>query len=136
LCDQALARTRGVALAVASLTWSDGSITWLSVGNVAGLLLRPHEGGRFEREHILMRGGVVGHRLPPLHATRLRLQRGDILVFATDGIRERFQDGTRFDTHPQEIADRILARFGKATDDALVLVGKWHGPPPDRPRET
>jgi len=30
----------------------------------------------------------------------------------------------------QEIADRILAHFGRMTDDALVLVARYAGNPP------
>jgi negative regulator of sigma-B (phosphoserine phosphatase) len=104
-------------------------MTWLSIGNVAGLLLHADEQGRLRREHILMRGGIVGHRLPPLRTATVRLHRGDLLIFATDGIGEGFREEVRLDARPQETADRILARYGKTTDDALVLVGRWNGPP-------
>jgi len=96
---------------------------------VAGLLLRANDQGILEREHVLMRNGVVGHRLPPLRATTLRLNRGDLLIFATDGVREGFQSEVNPVARPQETADRILARYGKTTDDALVLVGRWNGAP-------
>jgi negative regulator of sigma-B (phosphoserine phosphatase) len=131
-CHKALIKTRGVAMSIASLDWRHETLTWLSIGNVAGLLLHTNEQGRLEREHILMRGGVVGHRLPPLRAATLRLHRGDLLIFATDGIREGFQKEVRFDARPQENARRILAQYGKAADDALVLVGRWSGPPTSR----
>lgn len=128
-CHKALARTRGAALSAALLEWSDESLTWIAVGNVAGLLVHANEQGKFDREHILMRGGIIGHRLPPLRVATLRLHRGDMLILATDGIREGFQEEVMIDAATQDIADRILARYGRATDDALVLVGKWHGPP-------
>ena len=126
-CHQSLLRTRGVALGIASLDCEEETMTWISVGNVADLLLHVNEAGTLEREHILMRNGVVGHRLPPLRSTTLGLHRGDLLVFATDGIREGFQTDVRPDARPQDIADRILARHGKSTDDALVLVARWRG---------
>jgi serine/threonine protein phosphatase PrpC len=74
-----------------------------------------------------MRNGVVGHRLPPLRATTQQLRQGDLLIFATDGVREGVERGIPLDTRPQETADRILAQYGKATDDALVLVARWNG---------
>src|SRR6478672_13668006 len=53
-CHEALIKTRGAAMSLASLECHDGAMTWLSIGNVAGLLLR--DGGRgIQREHILMR---------------------------------------------------------------------------------
>jgi len=88
-CHEALRGTRGVAMCAACLNWRDESMNWLSVGNVMGVLLRAGADGSLEREHILARGGVVGHRLPPLRASTLRLHPGDLLVFATDGLREQ-----------------------------------------------
>ena len=94
-CHEALMRTRGVEMSVASLDWRDETMTWLSIGNVAGLLVRANDQGKVTREHVLMRNGVVGHRLPPLRAATLRLHRGDLLIFATDGVREGFQSQVR-----------------------------------------
>jgi negative regulator of sigma-B (phosphoserine phosphatase) len=128
-CHEALIRTRGVAICVAYLEWSDETLTWLSIGNVAALLLHPDDRGGVHREHVLMRNGVVGHRLPPLRSAIHPIRRGDLLIFATDGVREGFETSVRFSAPVQEIADHILARYGKFTDDALVLVARWSGPP-------
>src|ERR1700745_2715896 len=98
-------------------------------GRGAALLLHADESGKVAREHILTRNGVVGHRLPPLRSATQRISRGDLLIFATDGVREGFESAVRHDARPQETADRLLAQFGKNTDDALVLVGRWNGPP-------
>jgi hypothetical protein len=53
--------------------------------------------------------------------------RGDTLIFATDGIREGFTEGLALSDPPQQLADRILARYTKGTDDALVLVARHAG---------
>jgi phosphoserine phosphatase RsbX len=124
-CHQALKGTRGVAMCIASLNWSDGAMTWLSVGNVEGILLHARTDGVAEREHVLARNGVVGHRLPPLRTATLPLRAGDLLLLATDGLRDGFYNEVKLDAPPQETADRILARYARATDDALVLVGRW-----------
>jgi serine phosphatase RsbU (regulator of sigma subunit) len=126
-CHEALVKTRGVALCVALLDARDETMTWLSIGNVAGVLCRAAQGAAPEREHVLMRNGVVGARLPPLRAATVSLRSGDILILATDGLREAFHTDVRLAAEPQEIAERILARHGKDTDDALVLVGRWNG---------
>jgi serine phosphatase RsbU (regulator of sigma subunit) len=127
-CHEALVKTRGVALGLAFVEWSDETMTWLSIGNVAGLLVRAGPQGTLAREYVLTRNGVVGARLPPLRAATLPLQRHDLLVFATDGVREGFQSEIRPDAPPQVTADRILARYARPTDDALVLLGRWNGP--------
>jgi hypothetical protein len=52
---------------------------------------------------------------------------GDTLVFATDGIGTGFLADVSARDDPQGIADQILARYGKGTDDALVLVARYLG---------
>ena len=48
-------------------------------------------------------------------------------MFATDGVRHGFYDDVNLGGALQETADRILTDYAKATDDALVLVGRWQG---------
>ncbi len=126
-CHRALARTRGVAMSLAALNARDGTMTWTSIGNVEGVRLRAGAGGARERAHVLMRSGVIGLRLPPMRPETMPLLPRDLLIFATDGVREGFETDASLDAGPQEIADGILARYGKGTDDALVLVGRWRG---------
>lgn len=126
-CHEALRGTRGVAMSLASLRVPDGVLTWLGVGNVEGLLLRAAAHSDRRHEALLLRGGMVGHQLPPLQAAVLPVMRGDMLVFATDGIREGFTERLPLSDPPQELADQILARHVKGTDDALVLVARYVG---------
>lgn len=125
-CHEALRRSRG---AVMSLAWFDGRapwMTWGGIGNVEGLLLRATRAAR-PRESIVLRGGIVGYRLPSLHAATLAVSPGDVLILATDGIHEGFGEDVVPGAAPQEIADSILARHGRGTDDALVLVARYLG---------
>ena len=122
-CHERLRDTRGVVLSLA--LFATGSLTWLGVGNVDGVLLRS---GFSAPEQLLVRGGVVGRRLPSLELSRLTVARGDTLILATDGIQSRFAEdpGAAFAAPPT--AERILADHGKETDDALVLVVRYVGP--------
>ncbi|MGH7432456.1 MAG: SpoIIE family protein phosphatase [Candidatus Methylomirabilales bacterium] len=126
-CHEALRETRGVAMSLASLRAPDGVLTWLGVGNVESLLLRAAANPKVRHESLVLRGGVVGAHLPPLQAEVVPVMRGDMLILATDGIREGFADGLALSDPPQELADRILARHAKGTDDALVLVARIAG---------
>jgi hypothetical protein len=103
-------------------------LTWLSVGNVDGVLLQAAPDGRPANSRIITRGGVVGSALPQLRAESLSIGPGDVLIFATDGIDSRFADDLRRDARPpQETADYILSHFAKSTDDALVLAARALG---------
>jgi serine/threonine protein phosphatase PrpC len=124
-CHEALRGSRGVALAVAAYDRRDGTVTWLGVGNVDAVLIRASPEVYPRAEHVLLRAGVIGHRLPPLYAAVLTVGDGDTLVMATDGVRGGFAQAVRNGDDPQETADRILAGFSTRSDDALVLVGRF-----------
>ncbi len=127
ICHTALSKTRGVVMSMASFDLCNRTMSWLGVGNVAGILLRAKGDPRPAYEDLLLRGGVVGYQLPSLRVSVLPVMEGDLLAFATDGIRDNFSEGLSPDDTPQQNADRILARFGKETDDALVLVLRFLG---------
>ncbi len=105
-------------------------MTWLGVGNVEGVLLSAGGEAGLARESVLLRGGVVGYRLPPLRPAVLTIRPGDTLILATDGIRGGFVSQLTSGEPPQQMADGILARHGKGTDDALVLVARYLGGTP------
>jgi len=126
-CHEALRRTRGAALSLASLDLAGGTLAWLGVGNVDGALFRANRIANPVKESLLQRGGVVGFQLPTLRATVHDLSPGDTLVLATDGIGSRFAEETVTERGLQEAAETILARHGKPTDDALVLVVRYMG---------
>ncbi|OLD81508.1 MAG: hypothetical protein AUI33_00940 [Ignavibacteria bacterium 13_1_40CM_2_61_4] len=128
-CHRALKGTRGAVMSVAVFARPERSMTWLGVGNVEGLLLYGDGATRpgSPRASLVTRGGIVGSELPRLHPAVLRIAPGDMLIFATDGIREGFAEGLSHEAAPQQLADQILARHGKGTDDALVLVARYLG---------
>ncbi len=125
-CHEALVGTRGVVMSVARFDRVAATMTWLGVGNVEGVLLYPDRASRRARA-LLARGGIVGWELPQLRAEVISVALRDTLIFATDGIATPFTDDLPHDASPQELADRILARDGKGTDDALVLVACYAG---------
>jgi hypothetical protein len=50
---------------------------------------------------------------------------GDTLIFVTDGIRASFEEAIKPGDKPKVIADNIMAKFNRRTDDALVLVERY-----------
>lgn len=125
-CHEKLRRTRGVVMSVASFDLRARSMSWTGVGNVEGVLLRHSRTPQCPDEAISLRAGVVGYQLPPLRAPTLSVGSGDTLIMATDGIRSAFSAGLSMDDYrPQEIAESILARFAKGSDDAHVVVARY-----------
>lgn len=125
-CHDQLRQTRGAVMSVAQFNSRKETVTWLSVGNVEGLLVRndpltapPHNTA------IIQRGGVVGYRLPPLQTSSLPLKQGDTIVITTDGITRGFEQALDTRLSAQDMAESICRQYAKGTDDALALVTRY-----------
>ena len=128
-CHDFLARSRGVVMTLASFHAIEGTLTWLGVGNVSGILLRADTKAVPASEQVLLRGGLVGFQLPPLYAGVVPVFKNDLLILASDGVRSEFIENCIPSKEPaQAMADRILLRAHKGNDDALVLVARYRGP--------
>jgi serine/threonine protein phosphatase PrpC len=129
LCHAALARTRGAAITVASISAATGSMSWLGVGNVEAVLLRGvpsgNAPGSSSREWALLLGGIVGQQLPTLRPRTVDLQPGDLLLMASDGIARSFTEEASVAAAPTRLADRILETMARPNDDALVLAARY-----------
>jgi serine phosphatase RsbU (regulator of sigma subunit) len=126
-CHDGLRKTRGVVLSLASIDTASQTMSWAAVGNVQVILLCPNRAAPRRREVLNARGGVVGYQLPSLREAARSIAPGDTLLFATDGVSDRFSEEIPSGRTPQEIADELLRRFGKESDDALVLAVRWLG---------
>jgi hypothetical protein len=125
-CHQALAQTRGAAISLAWLDCREQTMSWLGVGNVEARLFRG-PGSRPSTESLLLHAGIVGHSLPRLAPETTRVARGDVLIFATDGIRRDFADYLVPSGLCRDIAQRVLEQSALGSDDALVLVARYLG---------
>lgn len=129
-CHRALAGTRGAAITLARVNRSDARMHWLGVGNVAASLVRSGPGGPAVAAYAMLRGGVVGHRLPGrLRAGVIALRPGDLLLFGTDGLARGFDHRPNLAAPAAALAGDILSRCATGTDDALILVGRYRGTP-------
>jgi negative regulator of sigma-B (phosphoserine phosphatase) len=129
-CHEGSKHTRGAVMSIASFNAPTSTMTWIGVGNVEGMLLRSDAIGRTtgpRDEGLITRGGVVGYQIPALRETEISVNRDDTLILATDGLSAGFMDDLTLGDPPQQMADRILERHGKTTDDALVLVASYLG---------
>jgi hypothetical protein len=124
-CQQQLQGTRGAVLSMALFSEADDTMTWLGVGNVEGVLIRREPYGGARQESLLLRGGVVGAQLPSISASVLPVNYGDMLIFATDGIRGGFADNLNINASTQEIAHHIIEQHWRKFDDGLVLVARY-----------
>jgi phosphoserine phosphatase RsbX len=126
-CHRALQKTRGVVMTLVSADTREETIAALGIGNVETLLLRANPRATPRRDSVLLRNGVVGYRLPALQVSVLPVARGDVIVFATDGVREDFGDIVQATDTPAQITARVMGEKFRGTDDGLVLACKYTG---------
>ena len=125
-CHRALVHGRGVAMTIASIQLTENSVSWLGIGNVWGGIFGSEAAGKERWRSMLSYGGIVGYQLPKLRPGKTAIASGDWLVLATDGVRTDFS-GDTMKGSPQEVATRILSRYSKGNDDALVLAARYQG---------
>lgn len=124
-CHEALRGSRGVVMTIAFYQPGPGTLQWASVGNVEGVLWRQPGQHNGRRLCIALRGGVVGYQLPTPHVSTLEVGVGDICCLATDGIASAFVEKVPAFLEPRRLADYILDRYGRDSDDALVLAARF-----------
>jgi phosphoserine phosphatase RsbX len=127
-CHETLRKTRG---AVMTLAWFDldrSQLAWAGVGNVEARLVRGAAVFGDRHDSALVLGGVIGYNLPKVvRPPVMELRQGDAVAFATDGIEADYSASLSPNVPAQELAERILERHGKGTDDALAVVVRYLG---------
>jgi len=127
-CHRALSGTRGVAMTLARLDFRTDTLSWAGIGNVAADLVAKHPAGVEVRSSARLAGGIVGYRIPEaLTPQEVPIRPGDLLVITSDGIVEDHLDDIDFAASSLAIADQILRRHAKDSDDALVLAARHRG---------
>jgi negative regulator of sigma-B (phosphoserine phosphatase) len=130
-CHAELRHTRG---AVMTLAWFDleaRTMEWTGVGNVEARFVRAVDGPNARYASPVVLGGVVGYNLPQVRMGTVALEPGDAVAIATDGVAADFSVSLETGVNAQELAERLLERHGKGTDDALAAVVRYLGPPAD-----
>jgi negative regulator of sigma-B (phosphoserine phosphatase) len=126
-CHEALQRTRGVVMTLAAFDLERAELQWTGVGNVEARLVRAGDGPGARHDSALVFAGALGYSLPRVKPGTVALDPGDAVVLATDGVAADFSATLVGDVGAQELAERVYARHGKGTDDALVAVVRYLG---------
>jgi negative regulator of sigma-B (phosphoserine phosphatase) len=126
-CHDALNKTRGVVMTLAWFDLERREMSWFGVGNVEARLVRGASVYGDRHESALVLGGVVGYNLPPVRTSTTDLMPGDAVAFATDGIEPDYSASLAPGVPAQRLAERILERHHKGTDDALAVVVRYLG---------
>ena len=116
--------TRGAVGSLCFIDKASGKLDFVGIGNTGVRCFGKTE-ARFVSQH-----GVLGQNMRSPRLQTLGLQSGDTVVLYTDGVSDRFslEDYPGIMHHsPQTVANNIVARFGKAYDDATCLAVRYSG---------
>lgn len=127
-CHDALIGTRGAAMSVALLDPERGVLIYAGIGNIEAHLWRADG-----RERPISYRGIVGWHMRTVRTAEHRLDDTWTLIVHSDGIGARFEPtDPDLATHATatDLAEAILARNARATDDATVVVVRPLPTPP------
>jgi anti-sigma regulatory factor (Ser/Thr protein kinase) len=124
-CHQSLRATRGAAMAVAQLDFGKDELRFAGIGNISACVI---DGAA--RKQMVSHNGIVGHNMRKVQEFAHPCPPGALVVLHSDGI------GTGWDLasypglaacNPALVAAVLLRDFGRARDDASVLVARYLG---------
>lgn len=128
-CHRALAHTRGAAMTLASVDCHSGLMSWVGVGNVEAVLVRGDGDRGRVVDSAFLYAGTLGYRLPSLRFRIAELRSDDLVLIATDGIDPGFTQGVVVGNSLDRLVSRLLDRYGRAMDDALVAAARYRPSP-------
>jgi serine phosphatase RsbU (regulator of sigma subunit) len=128
LCHRVLSGTRGAAMTLARVDFAAGQLSWTGVGNVSANLVAKAASGVQIRSAARLTAGIIGYRIPDITPAQVvPIRTGDLLLIASDGITEGHLDHIDFAASAPVIAEQILLKHAKESDDAMVLAARHRG---------
>jgi serine phosphatase RsbU (regulator of sigma subunit) len=119
----ALKKTRGAAMAVASLNLENKLVSFAGVGNIGASLVRPSGLSRGMASH----NGTLGHHLHRIQEFTFPWEVDSVLVMHSDGLKTswdlKLYPGV-WRKHPALIAGMLYRDFYRDRDDVTILVAK------------
>ena len=121
ICHEKLRRTRGSAMSLAKINFSEKVFEYISIGNIETRI--------YDDTHELVRpfclNGTLGMALESQRVVKYPFPAGSTIVMFSDGINGRFKIAPRLlEISSQAIAAYIFDNYALNSDDATVLVGR------------
>lgn len=117
-----LKKTRGAAMAIASLNLQRGVLTFAGVGNIGASIVAPGTS-----RGLASHNGTVGHHLHRVQEFSFPWNPQSILIMHSDGLNTRWDLKSYpgiWTKHPAILAGMLYRDFSRERDDVTVLVAK------------
>ncbi len=118
-----LRKTRGAAMAVASIDHEMREIRFAGVGNISGTIVSP---GESKSTSMVSHNGTIGHSVRKVQEFSYPWSPACLLLMYSDGISTQWQLGRHpglLTRHPGVVAGVIFRDHRRPRDDATIFVG-------------
>ena len=121
-CHEEMKETRGAAIGIVLIDLESSTLRYTGVGNIevrvkSRTVIRP-----------ISINGILGYNLRQVREEEFPYRQGDIIILHSDGISTKFDLNLYppefLGQHPQAIAERIAAEFGRESDDLTIVVAR------------
>ncbi len=114
--------TRGCAGGFGILNLETGVMKYVGVGNIRAKIIGENN------KQFINRAGVIGYMLPTLQEESSTINKNDILLLYSDGIKEFFK--LDFPSSPsnitaKDIATKVMDEFSQTSDDCMCMAIKY-----------
>jgi len=124
-CHDALKKTRGAAVAIATIDHDKGTISFSGLGNISAILANgAHTRG------LASHNGTVGHQMLRVQEFTFPWGKDSTLIMHSDGLATRWNLADYpgiLNKHPSLIAAVLYRDFCRERDDVTVLVARNSG---------
>lgn len=114
-CHKELRATRGAAVGILKVEES-GEGEFCGVGNIEVQALSG------SAPSLFCLAGIVGHNLRTSKVMRVQMKPGDVYCLVSDGVSSRGNFKSCLPGAPEDVARRIVEKWGRDHDDATALV--------------
>lgn len=117
-----ISKTRGAVASLCLVDLKTCAVRYVGVGDITAIKFGPSP------TRFVGRSGVIGYALPTLREESTKLHDGDLIVLHTDGVSGSFAWNDYqeiFEGDARTIAERIMGKYRRETDDALCIVFKY-----------
>lgn len=117
-CDRHIRKTRGVAIGLVRIDRNTSRFSCCGIGNVETRILN-----KWSR-HPIPTAGIVGYNVRKIRRFDYPYDPVGVVIIHSDGVLGRF-DPSKYPhlrRDPQRVAEQIIDRLGKETDDATILI--------------
>jgi len=114
--------SRGLVGSLMKLNIETGQLEYVGIGNIVSRVLRS------QHYKFVNRDGVIGYNIPKPRVDHLFLDKGDIILMHSDGVKENSNLGANDDIFKQPasvITKEVVNKYSTGNDDSTCFLLKY-----------